>query len=275
MTLSTPSTSSTSPTTSPPGRARRIALLAVLSSLTALVTVVLPAQSAHAANYQYWGYYQLTNGAWSFSQNGPDKTTPADGATEGWRWAVADDTGANPRTPRANPAFDAVCGAVAAESGKKRVAVVIDFGRAVDGDAATAPPQPTAACALVATAATGAEVLASVSSVRSDASGLVCGIDNYPATGCGGQVATLTDAQKAADTPVTIAPAVTPQPSPATSTAGTSPSAGQTVAPVIVGAPTSSPSSGVPAVVWVGLVILVLGIAALVWSTYRRRQTRV
>ena len=268
----------------PPTRLRALAL-AALTTLGVVAAVLVPASSASAANYQYWGYYQLTNNAWAFSQKGPAETTPAEGSVEGWRWAIDDGTGATPRTPRAVVTFATVCGQVPAADGKKRVAVVVDYGRAADGDPATTPPQPTADCAVVPTAATGAEVLASVASVRNDTGGLVCGINDYPATGCGGQVATLTDAQKAADASVTIGTTATPQLGGSTTTSGlgtatvtpgTAAGSGSTAGPLgpVATAPTAS-SSGVPAVVWVGLAILVLGALALAYSAYRRRQTTV
>jgi hypothetical protein len=244
-----------------------VSLLAVLGTALAVLLGLLTAASAQAANYQYWGYYQLANGAWTFAQKGPAETNPADGSVEGWRWAITEESGTPPRNPRVTPAFADVCGSAAAESGKKHVAVVVDYGRDVDGDGAT-PPKPVTKCATVPTAATGAEVLAAVATVRNGDGGLVCGIDNYPATGCGGQVATLTDAQKAADTPVTLLGAAAPSTTPGA--AGATPT--ETAGPLVAPAPTSTTSSGVPAVVWVGLVILVLGVAALVWSAVRRRR---
>lgn len=255
--------------------ARRASVLTVLGTVLALALGLLTAAPASAATYQYWGYYQLTGGAWSFSQKGPAETKPADGSVEGWRWAITEESGTPPRTPRVTPTFDAVCGSAAVESGKKRVGVVLDYGRDVDGDG-TKPPDPVAECAVVPTAATGAEVLAAVATVRTGDAGLVCGIDNYPATGCGGTVATLSDAQKAADTPVTLAPTATPQTTPSSATPGAgSASAPETAGPLIASAPASTTTSGVPVVVWVGLLILVLGVAALVGSALRRRRQNV
>jgi hypothetical protein len=253
MTTSTPSTRP---------RRVRLALLAVLGTLAALL---LPAQAAHAANYQYWHYYQVVDGKWDFYQVGPDKSAPKDGAVEGWRWAV--DDGASPRTPRALPTFAAACDTTPAETGKKRVAVVVDYGRSADGDGKTTPPQPRAKCASVATAATGAEVLAAAAEVRTGG-GMVCGLDGYPAAGCGGEVATLTDGQKAADVPVTIAPATAATPS----SAGPSASDPASAAPAAA-SPAASTSSGIPASVWVGVLVVLLAIAGLLWSARRRRQT--
>jgi hypothetical protein len=249
----------------------------MLGALAALVIGMLTAAPAQAASYQYWGYYQLANGAWTFAQKGPAETTPAEGSVEGWRWAITEESGTPPRNPRVTPTFEQVCGTAAAESGTKRVGVVIDYGRAVDGDGGATPPDPVAECAVVPTAATGAEVLAAVATVRTGDGGLVCGIANYPASGCGGPVATLSAEQQAADTPATLAASATPQslpPSGSTPGAATS-TAGQTVGPLIAPAPTSTSTSGVPVVVWVGLVILLLGVAALVWSALRRRRQSV
>ena len=239
--------------------------LAVLVATGAFVAaLVLPAGSAQAANYQFWGYYQLTNGTWAFAQTGPDQTTPKDGAVEGWRWAVSDDSGKNPRTPRLTPAFADVCGTTAAPAGQKHVAVVVDYGREADGDGKTPPPQPLAKCATVPTAATGSQVLSAVTTVRVE-KGLVCGIGGYPATGCGGQVATLTPEQAAGDTPIQALGA-------------SAPTATDTAAPISAPAvdnTAATSSSGLSAGAWVAIVVAVLVIAAIAYAAYRRRQTQV
>ena len=141
---------------------RRLGALAVLLGL--VVAVLLPA-AADAAAYRYWGYYQLSGSAWQFASTGPAQTTPADGSVEGWRFAVGteDDT----RFPRATPSFEDLCGDTAAKSGSKRVAVVIDYGRPADTSDNRKPPAPVGKCAVVATAATGLEVLSKVAEVRS------------------------------------------------------------------------------------------------------------
>jgi hypothetical protein len=183
---------------------RPAALLTLVALVAALFTAVIaPAGAAHAAAYRYWGYYHLDSGKWVFAQTGPDKFTPQDGALEGWRFAVGDES--STRLPRATPTFEDVCGATPAVAGKKRVGLVLDYGRPADAETGT-PPAPTAKCSVVDTKATGAEVLAAVASVRSEG-GLTCAIDSWPATGCGGEVKQVSAAAKAADTPVTIAAA--------------------------------------------------------------------
>jgi hypothetical protein len=172
--------------------------VALLVGLT--VTLMLPA-AANAAAYRYWGYYQLDGTTWKFATKGPDQVTPADGSVEGWRFAVGTENVT--RFPRATPTFDDICGDTKAKAGQKRVAVVIDYGRTADSADGTEPPAPVGRCAVVATAATGLEVLSKVATVRTDKA-LICGIDDVPASGCGDEVKTVSAEAKAADTPVEL-----------------------------------------------------------------------
>jgi hypothetical protein len=215
-----------------------------------VVALVVPAGSAQAAAYRYWGYYQLEGSTWKFAPKGPDQLTPADGAVEGWRFAVAGES--DTRAPRVTTTFDAVCGSTAAQSGKKRVAVVIDYGRPADQpDPSTTPPAPVGRCAVVDTAATGAEVLAAVATVRSQDK-LVCALDGIPATGCGDAVKTVSAQAAAADTPTRLAV-------PAKSSAATS---------------SSASSSGPGASFWTfaGIAFVVLALLALGGVVLARRN---
>ncbi len=230
-----------------------------------------PVPSASAANYRYWGYWQLTAGSWGFAQKGPDQLVPVDGSVEGWRYAV--DDGSGTRTPRAVLTFEQLCGSTPAQAGKKRVGVVLDFGRTVDSEAGATPPAPLAKCAQVVPAATGAEVLAATTTVRTG-NGLVCALGDYPAAGCGGEVATLTDAQKAPDQPVTIAaPGATGSAAPpATSSAATASNPASTTAATVAAAPASEgSSSGIPLLVW---VLIAFAFIALAGVAARRRRLR-
>jgi len=174
---------------------------AIALVLGLLLAVLLPAGAASAAAYRYWGYYQLNGSTWEFAPTGPDQTTPADGGVEGWRFAVG--TEEVTRFPRATPTFDDVCEGTDAETGKKRVAVVIDYGREADTADNAEPPPAEGRCAVVADEATGLEVLSAVADVRTG-NGLICGIDEFPATGCGDEVKTVSAEAEAADTPVTL-----------------------------------------------------------------------
>jgi hypothetical protein len=179
--------------------ARRAGALVVLLGLVA--AVLLPAAAASAAAYRYWGYYQLSGNTWNFATKGADQTNPADGSVEGWRFAVGSEDVT--RFPRATPTFDEICGDTKAGTGDKRVAVVLDYGRPADTADNTQPPDAVGRCAVVANAATGLEVLSKVAEVRTDKS-LICGIDGFPATGCGDEVKTISAEAKAADTPVAL-----------------------------------------------------------------------
>jgi len=162
--------------------ARRSGSLFIVSVLSALFLSVL-AGPAQAASYRYWGYYTWTDGAWTFATKGPDQTAPADGAVEGWRFAVTTEAG-SPRVPRADGDFDAICTSTEPAAGKKRVAVVVDAGLPADAPEGAEPPEPRGACALVDESASGAQVLAAVATARIEG-GLVCSLDGYPAQGCG------------------------------------------------------------------------------------------
>jgi hypothetical protein len=163
---------------------------AVITAAIMLISLAAlpPAAQAQGDVFRFWGYYQWSDGAWAFGPTGPAETRPTDGAVEGWRFAVA---GVEPRVPRADGDFDLICGSTEADEGQKRVAVVIDFGSAADSEDATQPPAARGACAVVPEDATGSDVLnAAAGEVRLDPDGFVCGVDGYPAEGCGGPVAT-------------------------------------------------------------------------------------
>lgn len=260
-----------------PPRSRRpsalVSLAALVSLLAALFTaLVLPAGTAQAASYRFWGYYHLQKGSWAFAQKGPDQVTPKDGSVEGWRFALADQS--TPRFPRATPSFADVCGDSKAAAGQKRVAVVLDYGRPVDGGPGAKPPTPRGDCAIVDRAASGAEVLAAVAQVRSD-KGLVCGVDGYPQTGCGGQVKDVPKAAKAPDTKVTLADA-SATPSASASTQATPTQAGGQSTNAAAGSNSSSNTSrsdsGSSTATWVGFGIAILIVAALAVVTQRRRR---
>ena len=165
---------------------RRAAISAAGAAAALAVAVPL---TAHAQDdvFRFWGYYQWTDDAWTFAQTGPADAAPADGAVEGWRYAVA---GAEPRFPRADGDFELICGSTDADAGEKRVAVVIDYGTEADSEDGAEPPAAQGACAVVDDDATGADVLADVTEVRVDDSGLTCGLGGYPQQGCGGPVST-------------------------------------------------------------------------------------
>jgi len=180
-------------------RLLRAAIIAILATLVGGI-VAAPAQ---AAAYRYWGYFHVAKGAWAFAQTGPAQVVPADGSVEGWRFAVADEK--SMRTPRATPTFEALCASTAPAAGTKRVGLVIDYGRPADGADGAVPPAPRATCITVPAKATGSDVLvAGGAALRMDKV-LTCGIDGWPATGCGDSVSPVPAAAASPDTKITIA----------------------------------------------------------------------
>ena len=250
--------------------ASRRAFAVLAAVMVAFATLVSTAPQASAANYLYWSYWQQTAGKWAFSSVGADKATPSDGAVEGWRWAIDDGSGSRP--PRVLPTFEQLCASTSAEAGKKRVGLVVDFGREVDGDGKVTPPSLVATCALVPTAATGADLLAKAGGVRTD-KGMICAIGGYPATGCAAQLETLTEAQKAPDTALalpTTAPTTTPTattPVATTTTAATPPATA--TAAVVATSTTAAAGGGTSPLLWVLLFVVAAGIA---YAVARRRR---
>jgi hypothetical protein len=204
---------------------RRTARRLVLGLLAGFLLAGTVATTAQAEDgYRFWGYYQWSGGQWAFSQKGSDVVVPADGSVEGWRYAVG---GAKPRVPRAAGDFQAICGPTPAETGKKRVALVIDPGTPADAVSGETPGPATGTCVMTDVKATGAKILAAVAPVRIE-KGLTCGIDGYPAKGCGDPVKNIN--VPATDDPVQlqIKPAVGATAAPASSTSSSSTDDGST-----------------------------------------------
>lgn len=231
-----------------------VAGLAVL--LLSLLALVVPTTQAQAASYRFWGFYDWADSAWAFSTENPTTSVPADGSVQGWRFALSGESG-SPRVPRAEGDFDAICGAVTAEAGQKRVALVIDYGTAEDGGEGSEPPAARGACAVVAADATSVQALTEVGATTRIEAGLVCAIDSYPATGCGD--ATDDPAPTGSEAPVSLA-----------GLAGASPAATSADA---TGADDDGVSPGVLAGIGVALAAAVaLGIGATLQSR-RSRQS--
>ncbi|MFJ2820493.1 SCO2322 family protein [Streptomyces toxytricini] len=166
---------------------------AAAAALMPVPALLLAAAPAHAAGYRYWSYWEGTaSGGWTYAQVGPSMARPADGSVQGFRFAVSADAAAKAAQPRTPADFAAVCAATPAAEGRKRIAVVVDFGVPADAPAGEAPPQdaPRTACAQVAPDAGAAEALAAVAKpLRYNGSAMLCGISGYPRQGCGEQVA--------------------------------------------------------------------------------------
>lgn len=157
-------------------------------ALALLLLVLGGAGQARAVGYRYWSFWDLTGGKWTYATQGPSTARPSDGDVEGFRFAVSEDS-QDATKPRGAADFASICAKTSAQQGKKRVALVIDFGTTADAPSGEKPPAPRTACARVPSDATTADALASVAKpLRYDTNALLCAIAGYPRTGCGEQV---------------------------------------------------------------------------------------
>lgn len=157
--------------------------------LTALLLTLAANSPAQAAGYRYWSFWDRTGTHWTYATQGPSTTRPTDGDIQGFRFAVSEDSAdaEQPRGPA--PDFATICANSPAVEGKKRVALVIDFGTASDAPSGETPPSGRTACATVSSDATTAEALATVAKpLRYNTNALLCAIGGYPEQGCGEQI---------------------------------------------------------------------------------------
>lgn len=175
-----------------PPRGRRLPTgpVALLLPLLGAVLLLASAAPAQAAGYRYWSFWRGgEGGSWTYQQQGASVAVPPDGAVDGWRFTLSPDGGQHTAKPRTAGSFAEICADTPAQEGRKRVAVVLDFGTAEDAGSTAVAPEQRTACGSVAPRATSAEVLAAVAPpLRYDTSGLLCAIAGYPTAGCGDQV---------------------------------------------------------------------------------------
>ena len=234
----------TSSTPSNKRRTRRAVAAVLVGSLVCLLGVIGLAAPAQAEAYRYWTFWNGSGTSWEFAQKAPDGLIPADGSSDGWRFEIAGADATTSRPPRIAPDFAAVCATTPAEVGKKRVAVIIDFGLPAEAPAGSTPPAPIVHCVVAPPQANSQQVLAAVDAERMD-KGLLCAVGGYPSTGCADTLANAT-------APPT-AQATLPVPTPAASVATTG--MGDAVSPA------ASTTSTFPWRTVIGVVIVL----ALVW----------
>ena len=176
---------------------RGVFLLAAL-----FLTLAATSVQAQAVGYRYWSFWDYDNGRWTYATQGPSTARPYDGDVQGFRFSVSEDSQDSAK-PRGYASFAVICARTPAQEGRKRVALVIDFGTAADAPSGETPPARRTACARVPSDGTTAEALASVAKpLRYDTDALLCAIAGYPEKGCGEQVSAAkkpTGAEKKGD----------------------------------------------------------------------------
>ena len=162
----------------------------VIVFLTSLNLVNITAASAADKGWRYWGYYQAAPGVkkWTAAITGPTVDIK-DGAVEGWSFVFSSDDIPS-IAPSAKPDFKSICGGLAKDKDTKRIAVVIDFGSKSYAPKGEKVQKSISTCVRTAKESQGIDVLGQVVKLRADKSGLICGINGYPAKVCGVEIST-------------------------------------------------------------------------------------
>ncbi len=166
--------------------------------LSFLATQAFPVTSASAADkgWRYWGYYQAAPGAtkWTAAMTGPTVDIE-DGSVEGWSFVFSsDDIPSTP--PSVKPSFAAICGKTKADKDTKRIGLVIDFGSQAYAPKGEKIKKTITTCVRTAKTSQGIDVLGMEIKVRAAKSGLICGLNGYPAKECGAEIATPASLKK-------------------------------------------------------------------------------
>jgi hypothetical protein len=124
-----------------------------------ILSLLAPIPSHGAKGYRYWGYFQATAGAssWSAAMTGPSVEVK-DGDVEGWTFVFSSND-IPAVTPMMDPDFATLCGETPETSGKIRVGLVVDFGAgniAPDGEI---PNEFFSDCVVVDKGSVGLDVL--------------------------------------------------------------------------------------------------------------------
>ena len=157
--------------------------------LTTTFAFTAPA-NASGKGWRYWAYYKAAPGekTWAAAMTGPTVDVK-DGAVEGWSF-VFDASDVPTIAPSVKPDFAAICRRVKADKDLKRVALVVDFGRSAYAPKGEKVQKSFTKCVQIAKSAQGIDVLGKAVTVRGAASGLICGLNGYPAKECGVEIPT-------------------------------------------------------------------------------------
>ena len=170
----------------------------VLLLLIFVLSQFAPITPASAADkgWRYWGYYQAAPGAtkWTAAMTGPTVDIE-DGAVEGWSFVFSsDDIPSTP--PMVKPNFASICGKTKADKDTKRIALVVDFGSKAYAPKGEKVQKVITTCVRTAKTSQGIDVLGMALKVRAAKSGLICGLNGYPAKECGVEISTPASLKK-------------------------------------------------------------------------------
>ena len=157
--------------------------------LTTTFAFTAPA-NASGKGWRYWAYYKAAPGekTWTAAMTGPTVDVK-DGAVEGWSF-VFDASDIPTVAPSKKPDFATICRRVKADKDLKRIALVVDFGRSAYAPKGEKVQKSFTKCVQIAKSAQGIDVLGQAVKIRAANSGLICGINGYPAKECGVEIPT-------------------------------------------------------------------------------------
>jgi len=163
----------------------------VFLAAVVITALSIPSSQASSTGWRYWGYFQAAPGAstWTPAMTGPTVNV-ADGSVEGWAFTFSNDAIPDAKSPKRAPSFSKICAKTKAVTGKKRIAVMIDFGSAVLRPKGESTPRLVQRCVVADKDALGIDVLGQVAKVRAQGSGFICGLNGYPAKECGVEMKT-------------------------------------------------------------------------------------
>ena len=169
---------------------RKISSVISLALILSTSFVFVSPADAAGKGWRYWGYYQAAPGAktWTAAMTGP-AVDVQDGAVEGWSF-VFDASDVPTNAPSITPDFATICRRVKVDKNLKRVALVIDFGRSAYAPKGEKLQKRISTCVQIAKSSQGIDVLGKAMKVRAADSGLICGINGYPAKECGVEIPT-------------------------------------------------------------------------------------
>ena len=162
----------------------------VIFAAIVLTALSIPQAQAADTGWRYWGYFQAAPGksAWTPAMTGPTVDI-ADGSVEGWSFVFSSDDIPSVK-PRVKPDFKRICAGVKADKDTKRIGLVIDFGSSVYAPKGEKVKKTVTTCVRVAKESQGIDVLGQVTKIRAASSGLICGLNGYPAKECGVEMKT-------------------------------------------------------------------------------------
>ena len=153
-------------------------------------TLVLPSSQAATKGWRYWGYFQAAPGktVWTAAMTGPTVDI-ADGAVEGWSFVFSSDDVPSV-APKVNPSFKTICAGMKPDPDTKRIALVVEFGSKAWAPKGEKVGKTITRCVRTAIESQGIDVLGQVVKIRAASSGLICGLNGFPAKECGVEIAT-------------------------------------------------------------------------------------